>query len=282
MKRAVLFGIIVTSALLAPESAAGAINIAWDPVPGASGYNVYYGTSPNNYTNVVDVGNNTSTTLNGINDCVDYYVSAKAYNSSGESAQFSNQVSGWGKPQLNVAATLSATQGDQFTLNINGANFKPGASLLIDGSSIPQDLTGASLVRIENPAILNCNSAQALITIEPNGAGARAMEVGSFPLDLEIVNPSGIRGQRGANLVVNYDSTRTDLNQSDTETTNRVDGKDLAWLAFAHGAAEGDPRWNADADLNGDGFVDGQDLALLATSFGQCWNGTGWSGNACP
>ena len=282
MKRIASILSLVTLLAVAPAAFAGTMRLAWDPVPGASGYNIYYGTSPSNYTNVIDVGNTTSTTINGINDCIDYYVAAKAYNATGESAQFSNQVSGWGKPQVNAAATMNAQQGDQFTLNVSGANFEPGASFQVAGNSIPQDANGISLVRIENPSIVNCNQAQALITIEPLAAGGRAMEVGTFPLALEIVNPDGIRGSRASNLVINYDITRSDLNQSDSETTNRVDGKDLAWLAYAHGAGEGDPRWNPDADLNGDGFVDGQDLALLASHFGQCWNGATWTGNACP
>ncbi len=108
------------------------------------------------------------------------------------------------------------------------------------------------------------------------------MEVGTFDFDIQIVNPDGIQGSRNTNLVVAFDPYRSDLNRSDATTTDRVDGKDLAWLAYAHGSAEGDPRWNPDADLSGDGLVDGQDLALLAVGFGQCWTGSNWSATACP
>ena len=96
---------------------AGTMSVAWDSVPGASGYKLYYGTSSSNYTNVVDIGNTTQATLT-INDCVDYYVAAKAYNSAGESALFSNEVSGWAKPVLNSGGTINAMQGDQFTLEV--------------------------------------------------------------------------------------------------------------------------------------------------------------------
>jgi hypothetical protein len=60
-----------------------------------------------------------------------------------------------------------------------------------------------------------------------------------------------------------------------------VDGKDLVWLAHSHASAEGDPFFNPDADLDGDGMVDGNDLAMLAARFGQCWTGSGWSNGAC-
>jgi hypothetical protein len=262
--------------------AAGTINVAWDPVSGASGYRVYYGTSPGNYTDVVDVGNNTQAALSGIGDCADHYVSAKAYNGNGESAQFATEVAGWAKPQIATGGTIAVTQGDQFTLDIDGANFQSGAQLLIDTASIPTDQNGTPLVRVANPAILSCNRAQALITIDPLGAGSRAMQLGTFAFDVEVVNPDGISGARSASLVVAYETFRSDLNRSDSMTKDRVDGKDLAWLAYAHGSAEGQARWDPDADLNGDGQVDGQDLALLAVNFGQCWTGSGWSGTACP
>lgn len=273
--------LIVLAATTAPAFA-GTIKLAWDSVPGATGYNIYYGTSPNNYSIVIDVGNTTQTTLTGITDCVDYYVSAKAYNQAGEGAQFADEINGWARPVVAGGSTISATQGDQFTLDVTGANFQSGAQFVIDTASIPADQGGTPLVRVQNPAILGCNQAQALITVDPLGPGSRAMEVGSFNFDIQVINPGGIFGERQANLVVAFDPFRSDMNRSDAMTKDRVDGKDLAWLAYAHGTNEADPRWNPDADLNGDGWVDGQDLSLLAIGFGQCWNGSGWSAIACP
>lgn len=276
------WAILIVLAVATAPAFAGTMKLAWDPVPGASGYNVYYGTSPNNYSNVIDVGNATQTTLNGITDCQDYYVSAKAYNGPALSAEYADEVSGWAKPVVSGGATISAVQGDQFTLDVSGTNFKSGAQFLIDTTSIPSDQSGTPLVRVQNPAILGCSQAQALVTVDPSGPGARAMEIGTFAFNIQIVNPSGIYGNRTANLVVGYDPFRTDMNRSDAMTKDRVDGKDLAWLAYAHGTNEGDPRWNADADLNGDGSVDGQDLSLMAVGFGMCWNGSNWSAAACP
>ena len=48
-----------------------------------------------------------------------------------------------------------------------------------------------------------------------------------------------------------------------------VDGFDLSRLGRAFGAAVGDPRYAAAADLDRDGQIDGADLALLAAQFGK-------------
>ena len=117
---------------------------------------------------------------------------------------------------------------------------------------------------------------QALVTVEPTADGFRAMEVGTH--ELVVRNADGVVGSSSYEVL--FDDTRLDINRSSEDTVDRVDGKDLVWLAYAHGASEGDNRFNADADLNGDGYIDGEDLAYLATSFGTCWNGADWL--ACP
>jgi len=73
---------------------AGEIQLAWDPASGASGYRVYYGTSPGQYTASVAVYG-TATSLTGLQNCTTYFVSVKAFNAAGESAEFSNELSGW-------------------------------------------------------------------------------------------------------------------------------------------------------------------------------------------
>jgi hypothetical protein len=128
--------------------------------------------------------------------------------------------------------------------------------------------------------VVSCNQVQMLVTVETLARGFRAMEVGRFSIDVAVLNPGNVQGLDSFVLDVSYDPQRSDVNQSDLATRDRVDGQDLTWLAFAHGTAEGDSRYNADADLNGDGMVDGVDLAQLAPDFGRCWNGGAWA--ACP
>ena len=98
------------------------------------------------------------------------------------------------------------------------------------------------------------------------------MEVGDLPLSVEVRNPDSVFGSSSLPLQVLFSEIRADINRSDSETRNRVDGEDLVWLAHAHGSSQGENHFNPDADLDGDGQVDGVDLAYLAARFGECWN----------
>lgn len=269
-------------ALMAAAPAfAGTIGLGWDPVPGALGYRVYYGPSSGQYTGFVDVGATTAVSLDGFADCSNHYVAVKAYNSLGESVGFSNEVSGWPRPQIGGADPAVVVQGSQITLNLTGSNFQSGAGLVLDGSDLPTDLAGTSLVRVDNVTVVSCEHMQALLSVEPLVRGVRAMQVGAFHLPLEVRNTDSVFGARSVGLEVLFDPARCDINRSSSATEDRADGSDLAWLAYAHGSSEGGSYYNPDADLDGDGLVDGVDLALLAARFGMCWDGAEWSDAAC-
>jgi hypothetical protein len=261
---------------------AGTIGLRWDQAQYAAGYRVYYGQSAGQYSQSVDVGNVVEADIGGLDDCTTYYLAVKAYNAAGESVEFSNEITGWSRPEVSSFTPSAAAQGSQHTLDIIGSNFEPGAELILDAAAIPTDSEGNPLVVIENVNILSCDHLQALMTVEPSARGVRAMEVGDFTVNLSVYNPSMVYGSRSAGLEIAFNASRSDINQSDVTTTDRVDGKDLVWLAYAYGASEGESYYNPDADLDGDGMVDGVDLAYLATSFGMCWNGSSWSTAACP
>jgi fibronectin type III domain protein len=268
------------TAATAPLSA-GRIHLKWDPVPQAAGYRIYYGTEPHHYTNVIDVGTTIEHVVTDLADCRDYFVAVKAYNGAGESADFSNEVQGWPQPEVDEAPAPILKQGSQVTLDITGRNFQTAAQLVVDRAALPTDMDGNPLIRLESVTVVSCREVQALVTIEPTARGFRAMQIGSFPLQFEIFNPDSVYGTGPIGVNVDLNQERLDINRSDSDTRDRVDGKDLVWLAFAHGALEGEPRYSPDADLNGDGAVDGEDLAYLAQAFGGCWTGTGWSRSRC-
>jgi len=93
--------LIVTIFLLFSSSAFAAhIDLAWDPnsEPDLAGYVVYYGTSPQNYTNRIDVGNVTSVRIKGLPANKDYFIALTAYDFSGNESDFSNEVSGFPVP----------------------------------------------------------------------------------------------------------------------------------------------------------------------------------------
>jgi hypothetical protein len=62
-------------------------SLVWDPVQGAQGYRVYWGTSPGNYPNSRDAESATQYNLNNLPlaDKTSYYLTVTAYNSAGES-----------------------------------------------------------------------------------------------------------------------------------------------------------------------------------------------------
>jgi hypothetical protein len=90
-------GIALLGLLLSPSSAIAAkLSLAWDASAGPSvqGYVVYYGVSPGNYSSSVDVGNATTYTITGLTSLTTYYLTVKAYSTTGEFSAPSNEVSG--------------------------------------------------------------------------------------------------------------------------------------------------------------------------------------------
>lgn len=261
---------------------AGQVEIAWDSVTGATGYRAYYGTTSGQYTGTQDMGNATSGNLTGLNDCTTYYIAIKAYNNAGGiSADFSNQVIGWARPELDSVGPVQLEQGDQLTLNIDGANFAAGADINLVVENVPQSEFGEDLLRLDNISVISCNRIQALVTVEPTTRGLRAMEIGAYTMNLDVVNPDQVFGAGTETLNVLFAPYRSDINRDEPSTEDRVDGRDLVWLAHAFSSSTGDSDYMNDADLSGDGRVDGDDLSLLGMYFGKCWNGSAWNDSAC-
>jgi hypothetical protein len=278
---ALLTAAVLLSLFTASPLVSGTIALEWEPVPGAQGYRVYYGTESRNYTQKFTVGSQPRTVLSGLADCTTWYVAVKAYDHSGESTEFSTEVSGWPRPRVDSITPAFAWQGDQYTMNIHGANFKNGATLRLIDDSLPHDIAGNDLIHLDSADVLQCRQMQVLVTVEPTTRGLRAMEVGSFPVTLDVTNPDDVYGVGQPSLEIRFDHARWDINRSDPESRDRIDGADLIWLSYCYGSREGEAYFDPDADLNGDGMVDGEDLALLASGFGLCRSGESWSADAC-
>ena len=76
------------------ESTDNSVTLEWDPADGdVSGYKLYYGNESGNYDNVIDVGNTTVYTVEGLEEGKVYYFSATSYNDEGLESDFSNEVS---------------------------------------------------------------------------------------------------------------------------------------------------------------------------------------------
>jgi hypothetical protein len=254
--------------------------MAWDPVEDATGYRIYVGPESGQYESFVDVGSATEAEITGLDDCTTYYASVKAYNSQGESAEFSEEISGWARPTVVPQATV-ALQGSQLVLEVEGANFDDLADVSIEASALPVGADGAPLLSFGSFDVISCNRIQALVTVEPTARGFQAMPIGPLPVGLQAQNPDGVFNTGSVQLDVQFEPARADLNRQFLRTVDRVDGDDLASLARAWASSLGEDSFEFDCDMDGDTDVDGDDLALLATVFGRCRSGSTWTVEAC-
>jgi VCBS repeat-containing protein len=80
------------------------VTLAWDATTdaGLAGYKVYYGASSGDYAAGTDVGNQTSYTVQGLQEGETYYFAATAYDDSGNESDYSDEVS-YKVPTTNTA-----------------------------------------------------------------------------------------------------------------------------------------------------------------------------------
>ncbi|MGQ0591683.1 MAG: LamG-like jellyroll fold domain-containing protein [Gammaproteobacteria bacterium] len=93
---------------------AGQVTLAWDASTssGVAGYEINYGPTSGSYVTQVDVGNQTSHTVTGLNDGATYYFAAKAYNSGKTTfSGFSNEVSTTTASAPTASFTANPTSG---------------------------------------------------------------------------------------------------------------------------------------------------------------------------
>ncbi len=101
---------IISLSFLVPLLAwAQQVTLSWDPNTEAdlAGYKVHYGTVSGSYTNSIDVHQVTAYSVVGLNVGQTYYFSASAYNASGASSGYSNEVT-YAIPAANGAPTAPA------------------------------------------------------------------------------------------------------------------------------------------------------------------------------
>lgn len=179
--------LLLATALIAsaaPPARAGTISLAWDPVshPQLAGYRVYHGPSSGSYTQTVDVGLSPQATLT-VSDCADYFIAVKARTTDGtESVLFSNEISGWARPEVTAGTPASVERNQTVDVTIDGMNFRAGASVQL----------GDPAISVNSVTVNGCSQLVANLTV---GAGAA---IG--PVDVQVVNPDGSSGT-GAGLI---------------------------------------------------------------------------------
>ena len=70
------------------------IQLAWNAntEPDIAGYKIYYGFSSRQYSTVINVGNQTTYTLTGLDDIKTYYIAATAYNLDNLESDYSTEI----------------------------------------------------------------------------------------------------------------------------------------------------------------------------------------------
>src|SRR5258705_117909 len=116
-------------------------------------------------------------------------------------------------------------------------------------------------VTVNSYSSISCTQVQASITL---AAAARVNSAPALPRTVAVVNQGGPRGKKSGAFTVLFNERRADI-----DVSGRVMGRDLLYWRNAFGSVTGNPAYDIDSDLNGDGVVDGADLTLLAV-----WHGT--------
>ena len=128
----------VVCVLCGSQAYCASVTLAWDPSPDSdvAGYNLSYGPSTHNYTNVVDVGDNTSFSLFGLVIGATYFMAVTAYNNLGVESPPSDEVvytvpNRTYAPRFQIGTWLSMTNGSfNFALGTD-----PGQQIVVQSST---------------------------------------------------------------------------------------------------------------------------------------------------
>jgi hypothetical protein len=121
------------------------VTLAWNlsTDPTVIGYNVYYGGASRNYTNTLNAGNVTNTTVKGLRAGTMYYFAATTYNSSGVQSPFSNEVN-YSTPTSSIPIYVTATRSPWpptvisiAATNITSTNATVGGRVVSTGGDLP-------------------------------------------------------------------------------------------------------------------------------------------------
>ena len=95
-----------------PEVSAASVRLVWDPSPEplVTGYRLYIGRSSGVYTDIIDAGNRTDSTITGLDAGLTYYFVATAYTGAGDESVFSNETA-FTMPGSPAAATGASGEG---------------------------------------------------------------------------------------------------------------------------------------------------------------------------
>ena len=107
---------------------AQSVVLTWSPSsdPQVVGYKIYSGTVSHDYTNVVNVGSTTNTTIFGLSANTTYYFAATAYDSAGNESSYSSEAAFLSPGAAPIVSAISA--------NVSNLGTNPAVLLVNPGS----------------------------------------------------------------------------------------------------------------------------------------------------
>lgn len=162
---------------LAPSasSRAGSISIGWSPVSHSAidGYRVAFKKTSQSSFQTIDVTNQTTLELDGLDDCTTYEIAVGSIDGNGQTpGGFSSVLNGWARPTVAAVFPGIAPREIPIQLSVWGTNFRPGVRVEFSDPAIEVHSTWISS---------ECTRLEVALTV---GAQAASGAVG-----FRIVNP---------------------------------------------------------------------------------------------
>ncbi|MFH1146882.1 MAG: BACON domain-containing protein [Pseudomonadota bacterium] len=213
----IVFCFLAVSFVHSPDVHSASVTLAWDPnqEPDIAGYMLYYGASSGNYTNSVDVGNQTQYTLLIPDDGKTCFCAATAYNTAGLESDYSNEVilndlaectysiapAGQNLGASGGTGTINVTAGSGCAWSAQSSvpwfTITSGASSTGNGTvqySVAPNTTGSTRTAV-------MTIAEKLFTVTQQGQAAYTVTIVAKALTGGTISPSGdVKADPGSNV----------------------------------------------------------------------------------
>lgn len=173
------------------------VTVAWDESQDSevTGYKIYYGTSSKNYQYSVDVQNNTSCTISGLNEGTTYYFAATGYTDTNFESNYSKELSHTIPNTPPPPPTAVDTDGDDVLdedeigtygtdpnkIDTDGDGMNDGEELAFWGENWNNDSDGDGLINLVDPDSDNDGYNDG--TSPPSSGQAPTIEIGKVMID---------------------------------------------------------------------------------------------------
>jgi len=234
---------LVLAASFCTDVFAGQVKLAWDASiePEVSGYRLYYGKASGDYTASVDVGNQTSHVVYGLEVGQRYYFAATAYSVNGAQSGFSNQVS----------AIVSADARDTFHESPREGSYESGIGLIrgwaCNAASVEVEIDGgerlvttSGTARGDTIAVCGTPYTGYGLTINWNEFGDGPHTLRVFADDVEFANVLFNITTLGSNFLEGFNAeyTLSDFPQPGRQTTLAWSEPHQNFVIVGHNAAD--------------------------------------------